>query len=149
VKNLYQPDTITEVLDRIGHLHSESEQLWGKMSAAQMLAHCTATLEVATAQKFPPRMIIGFVLGSVFKPAFINNKPFRKNMFTDPSFVIKGKRNFVFERTRLISIIGQFYAGGADKCTTHPHPFFGKLTPQEWATGMYKHLDHHLKQYGV
>lgn len=149
MKNLYQPDAITEVLDRIGHLHSESEQQWGKMSAAQMLAHCTAALEVAAGQKFPPRMFIGFILGAALKPGFINNKPFRKNGLTDPSFVINDKRSFIIERTRLISIIGQFYAGGEDKCTSHPHTFYGRLTPREWATGMYKHIDHHLRQFGV
>jgi Protein of unknown function (DUF1569) len=43
----------------------------------------------------------------------------------------------------------RFAKGGAEGCTKHPHNFFGKLTPLEWATGMYKHLDHHLRQFGA
>ena len=43
----------------------------------------------------------------------------------------------------------QFHEGGESQCTSHPHPLFGKITPLEWGTGMYKHLDHHLKQFGV
>ncbi|MFD1127776.1 DUF1569 domain-containing protein [Paenibacillus provencensis] len=31
---------------------------------------------------------------------------------------------------------------------TNPHPFFGKLTSEEWSIGLYKHLDHHLKEFG-
>lgn len=43
----------------------------------------------------------------------------------------------------------RFAAAGPKGCTTHPHTFFGRLTPEEWATLMYKHLDHHLRQFGV
>jgi len=38
---------------------------------------------------------------------------------------------------------------GPAGCTKHPHSFFGKLTPEEWAILSYKHLDHHLRQFGV
>ena len=49
----------------------------------------------------------------------------------------------------LLKYIEKFQAGGEEKCTTYPHPFFGKVTPREWSIGMYKHLDHHLRQFGV
>jgi len=29
------------------------------------------------------------------------------------------------------------------------HPFFGKMTSQQWSKAMYKHIDHHLQQFGV
>ena len=45
--------------------------------------------------------------------------------------------------------VRQFSEGGETRCTRHPHPFFGSLTPQAWSRGMYKHLDHHLRQFGV
>jgi transposase InsO family protein len=46
-------------------------------------------------------------------------------------------------------VIDRFVAAGPKSCTTHPHSFFGPLTPEEWAILMYKHLDHHLRQFGV
>ena len=46
-------------------------------------------------------------------------------------------------------LIDRFAAAGPKGCTTHPHSFFGPLTPDEWAILMYKHLDHHLRQFGV
>jgi transposase InsO family protein len=53
------------------------------------------------------------------------------------------------ERDRLSGLIDKFAAGGAAGCTRNPHSFFGKMTPEEWAILMYKHLDHHLRQFGV
>ncbi len=46
-------------------------------------------------------------------------------------------------------LIDRFATAGREGCTSHPHSFFGRLTPDEWAILMYKHLDHHLRQFGV
>ena len=58
-------------------------------------------------------------------------------------------REFAREKERLKQSVQEFHRGGEAKCTTLPHPFFGEITPAEWAMGMYKHLDHHLRQFGV
>jgi hypothetical protein len=47
------------------------------------------------------------------------------------------------------ALIDRFAAAGPAGCTTHPHAFFGRLTPDEWAILPYKRLDHHLRQFGV
>jgi Protein of unknown function (DUF1569) len=53
------------------------------------------------------------------------------------------------ERERLRGLVDRFCQAGAPGCTSHPHSFFGHLTPEEWAILTYKHLDHHLRQFGV
>ena len=68
---------------------------------------------------------------------------------THPSLVVSNERDLARERERLAGLVDRFSAAGAAGCTRHPHPFFGELTPAEWGTGMYKHLDHHLRQFGV
>ena len=80
MKNLFEQETIDEVIGRIDSLQPGAQRQWGKMDVAQMR---------------------------------------------------------------------EFHQGGEAKCTRHPHPFFGALTPAEWSRGMYKHLDHHLRQFGV
>ena len=149
MKNVFQPDALQEVNQRINKLQPNSQRQWGKMDVAQMFAHCSAALEVAAGKKFPPRIFIGRILAPFFRSVFSNDKPFKQNMPTDNSFLIIDQRNFEKEKARLIDLVTQFSTGGEAICTTHPHPFFGKLTPKEWATGMYKHLDHHLRQFGV
>ncbi|MCW3107663.1 MAG: hypothetical protein JWQ09_2169 [Segetibacter sp.] len=149
MKNLFQPEVLEEIKQRIDKLQPNSKRLWGKMEVAQMLAHCTAALEVAAGEKFPPRMFIGRILGPFVKPIFSNEKPLKKNTPTDKSFLVIDQRNFEKEKSRLLELISRFSTGGPEKVTTHPHSFLGKLTPGEWSTGMYKHLDHHLRQFGV
>jgi uncharacterized protein DUF1569 len=149
MKSLFEKEAATEILQRIDKLNASSQRQWGKMEVAQMLAHCSAAMEVATGEHPLPRMFIGQILGPIFKSSFYNDKPLTKNGPTDKSFIISDTRDFVKEKSRLKEVVQKFSNGGAEKCTTHPHSFFGKLTPEQWSAGMYKHLDHHLRQFGA
>jgi len=149
MQNLFQPEAVAEVISRIDKLQPATQHQWGKMDVAQMMAHCSATLDVASGRVVLPRMFIGRILGAFVRPVFTNDKPLSKNAPTDKKFVIADKRDFTREQEQLKSCVRQFHEGGEAKCTKHPHSFFGPLTPQQWATGMYKHLDHHLRQFGV
>jgi len=149
MKNLFQTEAVNEIVQRINTLTRNSPRRWGKMEVAQMLAHCTAAMEVATGEKSPPRIFIGRILGPFLKSSFTNDKPLKRNGPTDKSFLVIDQRNFEKEKAKLIDIVNRFSAAGPEKVTKGPHSFFGRLTPMQWATGMYKHLDHHLKQFGV
>lgn len=149
MKDLFDNDVYNEIISRINKLTPSSPRQWGKMDVAQMLAHCTAALEVAAGEKFPPRVFIGRLLSPFIKSFFYGPKPFKKNTPTDKSFLVIDRRNFEKEKTRLIELITKFSKGGEANVTKHPNPFFGKLTPKQWSLGMYKHLDHHLQQFGV
>ncbi|MBX7152175.1 DUF1569 domain-containing protein [bacterium] len=149
MKNLFQREAMNEILSRIDRLSPQSQRQWGKMDVAQMLAHCVVSMEVATDQKYLPWMFIGKVLGRFFKSNFVDEKPFKKNNPTHSTFIMTGQHDFAAEKERLKNLVRQFTEGGEVKCTKHPHAFFGPLTEMEWATGMYKHLDHHLRQFGA
>jgi len=114
-----------------------------------MMAHCSATMDMARGRLNRPRILIGRVLGPLVRPQLTNDKPFSRNAPTDAKLMISDPREFVREKEMLKQKIRQFHDGGEAQCTRHPHPFFGALTPHEWSTGMYKHLDHHLRQFGV
>jgi hypothetical protein len=149
MQNLFQPNAVDEVISRIDRLQPATQHLWGKMDVAQMMAHCSATLDMASGRTVLRRLFIGRILGPFVRPLFTNDKPFSRNSPTDKKFLIADQRDFAKEREQLKVRVRQFHEGGETKCTTHPHSFFGPLTPTEWATGMYKHLDHHLQQFGV
>ena len=149
MKNLFENETTDEVLRRIDQLQPSTQRKWGKMDVAQMLAHCSVSMESAVGDRCPPRIFFGRLLGPIAKPDFLNEKPMKRNSPTDKSFVISDQREFVVEQERLMGLIDRFAAGGRGGCTKHPHSFFGPLTPEEWARGMYKHLDHHLQQFGA
>lgn len=149
MKNLFQPDAVHEVISRIDKLQPSVQRQWGKMDVAQMMAHCSAGLDLASGRLVRPRLLIGRLIGSFIRPIYSNDKPLSKNSPTDKSLVVSDTRDFSREQEQLKARVRQFHQGGEAQCTKHPHPFFGALTPQEWATGMYKHLDHHLRQFGV
>lgn len=148
--NLYEVARAEEVKERVARLRPDSQRLWGKMNAAQTLAHCSAAMEWAVGDRIAPRMFVGRIIGRIVKSvALRNDEPMRQNLPTAKDLVVNDDRDLRTERERLRGLIDRFVTAGPAGCTTHPHSFFGRLMPQEWATLMYKHLDHHLRQFGV
>ncbi len=149
MKSLYESTTAEEIKQRLNSLTPASERLWGKMNAGQMLAHCSAAMDQAVGDKTLPRTFLGRLIGPLVESSFTNEKPWSKNSPTAPSFVITDERDLATERDRLTLLTDRFSKGGPEGCTKSPHTFFGQLTPEEWGKGMYKHLDHHLRQFGA
>jgi hypothetical protein len=150
MRHLFDQTAAQEVKERLAHLALDSERLWGKMNAAQAVAHCAEGLRMATGDIRPPRKFVGRLIGWIIKPmALGNDEPMRRNSPTVNEIVIAQDRDLETERMRLCGLIDRFATAGPAGCTTYPHAFFGRLTPQEWAVLMYKHLDHHLRQFGV
>jgi len=150
MKNLFDPITLGEVQARLAQLRPDSESIWGKMTVAQAVAHCSASMEWAVGEKRPPRMFVGRILGAIVKPfVFKDDEPMRRNSPTSKDLIVGDDRSLDVERARLSGLIDRFGKGGRSACTAHPHSFFGRLTPEQWAILMYKHLDHHLRQFGV
>lgn len=148
--NLYDAAIAEEVKARIAKLKPDSPRQWGKMTPAQALAHCSASMEEAVGLRFPPRRFIGRILGPIVKKSIIyDEKPIHRNASTSKSLLVTDERDFELERKRLCELIDRFVTGGPDRCTRHPHSFLGPLTPVEWAAMMYHHLAHHLRQFGV
>ena len=107
-------------------------------------------MEWAVGDSFAPRMFLGRILGPLVKSKVLKvEAPLKRNTPTAKSLVVTGERDLGKERQSLCALIDRFSAGGPQGCTKHPHTFFGSLTPDEWAQLMYKHLDHHLRQFGV
>jgi hypothetical protein len=150
MKNLFEAARVEELKQRIALLRPDSERQWGTMKPAQVLEHCSRGIETALGDKTPPRVLVGRLLGWFVKPKVMgNDEPLRRNSPTARMFVVEDERDFGTERLRLCGLIDRFAAAGPAGCSSHPHAFFGRLTPGEWAILMYKHLDHHLRQFGV
>ena len=150
MKNLFEREAVDEILSRIDKLQPASEHQWGKMNVAQAMAHCATTMEWAVGDRVEPRMFIGRIIGPLVKSKVLKDEaPMGRNAPTAKSLVVADERDFEKERQRLCALIDRFSTGGPQGCTKQPHTFFGQLTQEEWARLMYKHLDHHLRQFGV
>ncbi|WP_172198700.1 DUF1569 domain-containing protein [Saccharibacillus qingshengii] len=149
MNNLFESSAMQEIRLRIERLSPDARPLWGKMNPAQMLAHCSAFQDIATGESTVPRSGLGRVIGRFAKPVFYNDKPLPLNMSTIPAILMDGERKFNPEKERLLRQIERLGEKGPQSCEKQMHPFFGRLSAEEWGKGLYKHLDHHLKQFGV
>jgi hypothetical protein len=150
MKNLYEPAAAKEIKDRIARLGPKNDRQWGKMNAAQAMAHCAIAMEWAVGDKTEPRMLSGRIFGPMVKAMALKDEaPMGKNAPTAKSLVVGDDRDLSKECARLSALVERFAAAGPQGCTRNPHTFFGQMTPDEWSQLMYKHLDHHLRQFGV
>lgn len=148
--NIFSKEETQKMLSRIEKLTSETQPLWGKMNVAQMLAHCAVTYELTDESKYKkPNALLKFFLKLFVKNSVVNEIKYPKNSRTAPYFLITDQRQFEQEKKRLTNHItetqnlGEAFFDGKESYS------FGKLTKAEWNNMFYKHLDHHLAQFGV
>lgn len=149
MQNLYEQPVYEAIFERIKSLTPNQKPLWGKMNAAQMLAHCCVAFSVPLADKALPRPLLGRLFGWIFKSKLYDEVPYKKSLPTSPAFIIKDEKNFEEEQEKLLNLTSEFFTKGKKNTGRFPHPIFGTFTPDQWGISMYKHLDHHLRQFGA
>lgn len=137
------------MLGRIEGLTADAPRQWGKMSVAQMLAHCQQPLRVALGELPLKRSLIGVLFGRMAKKKLLAPAPWQPGMPTAPEFKVTDPRDFAKEKQALLALVRRFGEGGPAALTRLPHPFFGPLTTDEWQALQWRHLDHHLRQFGA
>ncbi len=148
MKNLFEPETVDEVISRVEALATLDTPLGKDGRGANDGSLCGGT-GYGFGKLILQRVLIGRLIGPFFRPIYTNEKRFAQNYPTDKKLLIADERDFSREKERLKGCIQAFHDGGEAECTQSPHPFFGNLSPGDWSRGMYKHLDHHLRQFGA
>ncbi len=149
MKTIFDTETQGELLERLDKLNPDTERQWGKMSPSQMMEHSARALEMATGQSPMQQAFIGKAIGWIFKGSFLGEKPFPQNSPTGPTLIIKDDPDFEQTRTRLADLINDFHGLGELGTDGNIHGFFGPLSGKQWGETQYKHLDHHLRQFGL
>jgi hypothetical protein len=147
MKSLFEQDTYMDTLKRIDSLEPTSAGKWGKMTVGQMVWHCQIPLKVAIENK--PTTKKGNVLVKLFfKKSMFSDKPWRKNLPTSSFAKATESKDFEQERAILREMVVQFHLL-KDRKVWNSHPLFGAFTAEQWGMMQFKHLDHHLVQFGV
>jgi hypothetical protein len=149
MKSIFEPSTHAELIERLGKLTPETKPQWGKMSPSQAMEHTARALDMATGRKPMTQAFIGKAIGWIFKGQFLGEKPFPQNSPTGPTLIIKDEPDFEATRERLKELIDHFYSLGESGTDGNVHGFFGRLSGKQWGETQYKHVDHHLRQFGV
>ena len=149
MKSLFSASDNTEIINRINRLTSETKAEWGKMNVSQMLAHVQAPLKVAFGETKPRRSLAGILFGRLAKRRLSSEEPWGRGLPTDRSFIVTNKRDFEDEKKKLIAMVQRFIATGRGVIVSNTHPFFGRMTVNDWDNLMWNHLNHHLNQFGA
>lgn len=148
--SIFDPKTTEDLLTRINKLNSEITPLWGKMNVSQMLAHlCVSYDQIFGDQSGRPPLLMRKLLALLIKKRLVDESPYPKNGRTAPAFIITGDRDFDTEKARLTTYLSKAEKMGAAGFSNRESFSMGKLTTQEWNNLLYKHIDHHLSQFGV
>lgn len=147
VKNLFNPVVKKEMLARIHRLTPESKPLWGKMNVSQMMAHLQVPIGVALGTHLVKGNFLMRLIMPLFKKKLYDNTPWKKSLPTDKTFIMTGTdKDFELEKLHLVDMVERF---SENTIIIEHHPIFGKLTKEQWSKATWKHLDHHLAQFGV
>jgi hypothetical protein len=148
--DLFDPAVLEGTIARINALTPASLPVWGKMTVAQMLAHCSVSYEMVYTDKHPrPNPVMRWVLRTLVKRRVVGDAPYPHSTPTAPAFRITDEREFLVERERLLAYLRHTARQGRERFEGRESLSFGPLTSDEWNTLFAKHLDHHLRQFGV
>lgn len=146
MRSLHDPACRESIRSRIQRLTPAAVRQWGKMSPAEMLWHVNVGLSITLGQLTPapekvpiPRWIIKFM---------VLNLPWPKGARTSPVFLPSGTHDFDAERARCLDLVDQVAARPLAGLGQE-HFVFGPMTGPEVSRLQAKHLDHHLRQFGV
>ena len=150
IKSVFNAADVAELKTRINKLTPQTAALWGKMNVSQMLAHTNVSYEMAYTDKYRrPNAFMRFILKALVKNVVVGPKPYKRNTPTAKAFIIADERDFETEKARLLEYLDHTLQLGKDHFEGRESLSFGRLTADEWNVMFYKHLDHHLQQFGV
>ncbi len=147
MSSIFEKSGNDEIISRINKLTPESKAVWGKMTVDQMFKHTNEAIKVAFSENDIKVNFLMKFLGKMLKKKVFNSE-FGKNSPTAKEFIFTDKYDFETSKKELIKNFIRF-AEGHQSIKLTQHPFWGKMNHEDWNKLMWKHLDHHLKQFGV
>lgn len=150
MQSVFNAADVDVLIARINKLTPATKPQWGKMAVGQMLAHCNVSYELVYTDKHPkPNAVMKFIIKKLVKNLVVSEKPYKQNNSTAPAFLIKEDKDFATEKTCLVDHLHKTLQLGEDYFDGKESHSFGSLNVTEWNNMFYKHLDHHLRQFGV
>lgn len=147
MKTVWDADTRHELGARLGALTPEATARWGRMHARQMLAHLVDAARMALGElDVPARSRL--LSWTPLKQFIIYCAPFPRNAPTAPELIARSAEDWAGDVARLERLLGTF--ASRDPHGSWPrHAAFGSMTGRAWGVLIYRHTDHHLRQFGV
>jgi hypothetical protein len=146
MNTVWDADTRKELMRRLNGLKPDASPRWGKMNAAQMVGHVTDPLraamgEMKVADKNSPLRLAPLRWLVIYK------MPWPKGAPTAPEFIHAGPEDLQKNLDTLRTTLDRFCAHRNRRFQSHAA--FGSLSEKDWGCLTWRHLDHHLRQFGL
>jgi hypothetical protein len=147
MRTIFNGGTREELIQRINSLNEQSTRQWGKMSMYQMLKHCTVWdewIQGKSSHKYK-QSFLGLIFGKMALKSTVNNdRPMKKNMPAGDLKVKETTGDVEAQKKKWIDCIVDYQ----NFCNPgFVHDFFGRMSEEEIGIFVYKHADHHLRQF--
>lgn len=137
-------------MERLARLGRDSRPLWGIMSAPDMVSHCIQTIRMANGTLSIAPMSLPFPFRSApLNRLIVYALPFPRHLPTFPELMARAPGEWSSDRAELVTLLDELAAGDPFHRAWPAHPAFGRLSASAWGVLGYKHLDHHLRQFGA
>ena len=149
MKSIFDKDSRDEVINRINLLNENSKAQWGKMNVAQMVKHCSVCEAYYYGNIQVKRSLLGRIFGKHAIKGILSDETggLKKDAPTALLFkVSESILNLEAEKENWKQLINRYATFREDNFT---HWFFGKMTKKQLGQFIYKHCDHHLRQFEV
>ena len=149
-KNLLEKDCAASVISRVQKLQPDSIPRWGKMTVTEMLHHCNLVHQQLLLPATPHQKKTSLRQYLIRWVVLYAMPRYPKNAQAPKRFHTKGvvdKARFADEKQAFIELVQRL--AGHSQPIHHWHPYFGNLSTEQWGRTSWKHVDHHLRQFGV
>jgi hypothetical protein len=146
--SLFDPQVRATVLDRLSKLRPERKPLWGRFTAPEMICHVSCGLQQGLGEldAGPPA---GPLAHAPLNWLVIHVMPWPKGKGkSPPEFLATRPTTWTADVNRLRDLVERFGTRGP-AASWPPSRVFGRISGASWGVLEYKHLDHHLRQFGV
>lgn len=148
MSTVFDPDDRATLKRRVERLTPTTSPRWGRMTARQMLCHTADQVRMALGD-LPAQSRPTLLSRPLLREWFVLRAPWPRAMAVSPPEMQSTHPGLWADDVRsLLSLIeraGQHGEAGA----WAPHPQMGALNGRDWGRLIYRHLDHHMTQFGV
>ncbi|MEM6645158.1 MAG: DinB family protein [Bacteroidota bacterium] len=150
MKTVFDQSTTAQLVQRIMRLSSSYVPLWGKMTVYQMVHHCIKSERMYLGEESYKRLFIGRLFGRMALNSLMKDEaPMEKNQPTHPLFKMTGAGDLEPAKVQWVTLLERYPTTSSADYAGFVHPFFGHMTAEQVGRYVYKHTDHHLRQFDV
>lgn len=147
MNTIFEQKAVDGFIARIAKLQTGNSAQWGKMNVSQMVQHCSMADEGLQGKRNFPRLFVGRLFGGmVLKKMMKDEGQMGRNMPTHPLLKKFSHSDFEQDKSRWLKLLEEYRGFSTDEIM---HPFFGRMSREQVGRFVFKHTDHHLRQFGV